>query len=73
MSCIYTKEELITFIKAIDLKLSSNQVESSRLDSGQGISQFSVDIAELSKQKDYYYRLLQQFYPDDYSGILKLC
>jgi hypothetical protein len=71
MICIYTKTELITKIKAIDLELNE-AIESSKMDTNQTSSSYMVDVGEKTKQKNYYYAMLQQFYPGKYSGIINL-
>ena len=71
MSCIYTKAELISKIQAIDTQLES-AVSMSSLDSGQGKSTFQVNIQGLNNQRNRYCRMLQQFYPSDYSQVINI-
>jgi hypothetical protein len=71
MDCIYTKDELLIKIKAIDTKLES-AVNSSKLDTNQASQSFQVDITKLTDQRNWYYRQLQQFYPGDYGDIVVL-
>ena len=70
-TCLYTKEELITSIKAIDLKLNGG-ISGSSLDTNQGKQSFSKQISEMTKQRNWYYRMLCQFYPGNFNGIVNL-
>ncbi len=71
MTCLYSQDELITKIKSLDTELESS-ITQSRLDSGQGVSSYQVSIEKLTEQRNRYYRMLQQCYPGNYAGILKL-
>lgn len=53
MACIYTREELIDKIKAIDAKLEK-AVDKSELDTTQNRQTFEIDVPELRKQREYY-------------------
>lgn len=71
MSCIYTKEELLIKIKSIDTKLEE-AISASKLDTNQASSSFQIDIDKLTSQKNWYYQMLQQYYPDNYGDIIVL-
>lgn len=70
-SCIYTKAELIVKIKAIDTKLD-DPISASLLDTNQGRQSFAKQINEMRNQRNWYYKMLQQFYPDNYDDMLVL-
>lgn len=59
MASIYTRTELVTLIKAIDLELNE-AISHSEIDTGQTDQQFTIAIARLEKQRDYYYEQLGQ-------------
>lgn len=71
MDCIYTQTELLIKIKTIDTKLEA-PVNSSKLDTNQASQSFQIDITNLKIQRDWYYRMLQQYYPGDYGDIVVL-
>lgn len=58
MESIYTREEVIAKIKAIDTKLE-DALEESSIDSMQNRSTYEIDVAELRRQRDYYRLELQ--------------
>jgi hypothetical protein len=67
---LYTKQELIDIIKAIDLELNGG-LKRSELDTTTDRQEFELDVTELRKQRDYYYKLLQQK-EDNGGGIVTL-
>lgn len=67
--CLYTKDELISKIKEIDLELNSG-VTRSELDTGQSKHSFSVSTAQLQRQKEYYLKLLKVVDPACYHSIM---
>jgi hypothetical protein len=50
---VYTKQELIDKIKAIDLKLDK-AISESELDTTQNRQTFEIEVKELRVQRDYY-------------------
>jgi CHASE1-domain containing sensor protein len=71
MLCLYTKDELITKIQAIDTKLEASIMQS-KLDTNQASQSFTRENKYLQEQRDRYYTMLMQFYPDDYSNVIVL-
>jgi len=67
---IYTVEEVIDFIKEIDIKLNQS-LKSSKLDTGQASQDFSIDVAELTKQRNYWVQIWRSKTGND-GGIVSL-
>jgi hypothetical protein len=61
MSCtdLYTKEELITLIKALDVELAGG-LKRSELDTTTDRQEFELDPSQMKAQRDFYYVMLQQ-------------
>lgn len=53
---LYTVEELVALIKAADVKLSQGFTQG-RLETGMSEQEWRQSMAELRKQRDYYYGL----------------
>lgn len=65
---LYTKDELIAFIKKIDEQLLTG-VSRSDLDTGQSRQSFSVSTNSLKRDREYYMSLLKQVDPVCYHRI----
>ena len=65
---LYTKDELIAFIKEIDLKLTSG-VSKSDLDTSQSRGSFSISVRALREQRESYMTMLKQVDPNCYHTI----
>ena len=65
---LYTKDEIIDFIKEIDLQLLS-ATGKSELDTGQSKNSFSTNLRTLREQREYYMSLLKRIDPACYHAI----
>lgn len=55
---LYTSDELVDFIKAIDLQLNS-AVSKTSIDTGQSKHELSLSVRTLREQREYYISILQ--------------
>lgn len=56
---LYTTEELATLIKALDVKIGEGFTQG-RLDTGMSEQEWRSSVAEMRKQREYYFQLWQQ-------------
>ena len=69
--CIYSRSELLSKIKSLDTQIESS-ISTSRLDTGQSVQTFGIDVLKLREQRNWYYRMLQQYYPGNYADIIAI-
>lgn len=69
MSCLYTKEEIIQFIKDIDLQLNDG-ITRSDLDTGQGKHSFSQSNRQLERSREKWLAMLKQIDPACYYSFM---
>lgn len=56
---LYTTEELVTLIKALDVKINQGFTQG-RLDTGMSEQEWRTSVAEMRKQREYYFQMWQQ-------------
>lgn len=65
---LYTEDEIVAFIKAIDLKLLSG-VSKSDLDTSQSRGSFTISTRALREQRESFMTMLKQIDPTCYHTI----